>query len=177
MMPGAASHMALTGGWLARKSPPKMVSSKCSQVESPSPLVLTAPLMPPCAHTECERRQGTKEKTSTSWPASASLMMLASPASPPPTTTKRISGTSDEGDERVQAQRRQQHAEDEAGVGRDALRARPGRHAPVDEEAPRAVGEVEARREHPDDVEDPGRDAEERLVQVTVHVLEGHEPF
>src|SRR5579871_1627005 len=57
--------------------------------ESPSPLVLTAPLMPPCAHTECERRQGTKEKTSTLWPASAILMTVINPASPPPTTMKR----------------------------------------------------------------------------------------
>ena len=59
MMPGAASHIALTGGWFARKSPPYTVSSKCSQGESPSPFVLTAPLMPPCAHTEWERLTGT----------------------------------------------------------------------------------------------------------------------
>src|ERR1051325_1669746 len=121
MMPGAASHIALTGGWLARKSPPYTVSSKCSQVESPSPFVLTAPLMPPCAHTECERRHGTNEKTSTSWPDSASLMMVASPARPPPTTTKRMSHPHDERVERVQPERRQHDAEREAGVGRPAL--------------------------------------------------------
>src|ERR1044072_1276587 len=62
-----------------------MVSSKCSQVESPSPLVLTAPLMPPCAQTECERFTGTTEKRSTSCPASAIFMAAAKPASPPPT--------------------------------------------------------------------------------------------
>src|SRR4029434_11110553 len=86
MIAGAISHMALAGGWLARKSPPYTVSSKCSQVESPSPLVFTAPLIPPCAHTECERFTGTTEKRSTLWPASAIFIAAAQPASPPPTT-------------------------------------------------------------------------------------------
>src|SRR5579859_2189173 len=63
-----------------------MVSSKCCQVESFSPLMLTAALMPPCAQTECERRTGTMEKRSTGTPASAILMAADSPASPPPTT-------------------------------------------------------------------------------------------
>src|ERR1043165_9307631 len=62
-----------------------MVSSKCSQVESPSPFVFTAPLMPPCAQTECERFTGTTEKSSTSCPASAIFIAAASPARPPPT--------------------------------------------------------------------------------------------
>src|SRR6185503_15712100 len=62
-----------------------MVSSKCSQVESPSPLVLTAPLMPPCAQTECERFTGTTEKRSTACPPSAILIAAARPARPPPT--------------------------------------------------------------------------------------------
>src|SRR5713226_6314990 len=78
--------MALAGGWFARKSPPYTVSSKCSQVESPSPFVLTAPLMPPCAQTECERFTGTTENRSTACPASAIFIAAASPASPPPTT-------------------------------------------------------------------------------------------
>src|ERR1043166_8309937 len=86
MIAGAISHMALAGGWLARKSPPYTVSSKCSQVESPSPFVFTAPLMPPCAQTECERLTGTTENRSTSCPASAIFMVAASPARPPPTT-------------------------------------------------------------------------------------------
>src|SRR6266705_5485604 len=85
MIAGAISHIALAGGWFARKSPPYTVSSKCSQVESPSPLVLTAPLMPPCAQTECERLTGTTEKRSTSCPASAIFIAAANPASPPPT--------------------------------------------------------------------------------------------
>src|SRR3954471_8259474 len=63
-----------------------MVSSKCFQVESPSPLRFFAALMPPCAQTECERFTGTMEKRSTCPPASAILMTAASPASPPPTT-------------------------------------------------------------------------------------------
>src|SRR5260370_39470340 len=77
--------MALAGGWFARKSPPYTVSSKCSQVESPSPLVLTAPLMPPCAQTEPERFTGTTENSSTACPASAIFIAAANPANPPPT--------------------------------------------------------------------------------------------
>src|SRR5690606_41932122 len=63
-----------------------MVSSKWIQGESPSPLVLTAPLMPPCAHTEWERLTGTMENRSTRPPASATLIVAIKPASPPPTT-------------------------------------------------------------------------------------------
>src|SRR5215831_8013175 len=181
MMPGAASHMALTGGWLARKSPPYTVSSKCSQVESPSPLVLTAPLMPPCAHTECERRQGTNEKTSTSCPASASLMMAASPARPPPTTMKRCLAMSlsdgDECEEGVQPEEREDDADPRAEEGRQPLGAWTDRDSPVNEESPEPVGEMEARAEDADDVEDPRGHAEERLVQVAVHVIVGDEPL
>src|SRR5580704_3130328 len=86
MIPGAASHMSLKGGWFARKSPPKTVSSKCFHVESPSPFRFLAALMPPCAHTECERLTGTMENRSTSPPISAILITAANPASPPPTT-------------------------------------------------------------------------------------------
>src|SRR5215813_7191787 len=63
-----------------------MVSSKCCQVVSPSPFRFLAALIPPCAHTECDRFTGTIEKRSTLPPASAILMTAASPASPPPTT-------------------------------------------------------------------------------------------
>src|SRR5215831_11206604 len=72
---------------------------------SPSPLVLTAPLMPPCAQTEWLRFTGTVEKTSTFLPASASLMTVISPASPPPTTMYRsaILGASDRGSHSAQA--------------------------------------------------------------------------
>src|SRR3974390_152134 len=63
-----------------------MVSSKCCQVESPSPFRFLAALIPPWAHTECERFTGTIEKRSTSPPISAILMTAASPARPPPTT-------------------------------------------------------------------------------------------
>src|SRR5438067_112840 len=48
-----------------------MVSSKWMSGESPSPLMFTAPLMPPWAHTEWERFTGTTEKRSTGYPASA----------------------------------------------------------------------------------------------------------
>src|ERR1039457_7690843 len=63
-----------------------MVSSKWIQVESPSPFRFLAALMPPCAHTECERFTGTMENRSTSPPISAILMTAARPARPPPTT-------------------------------------------------------------------------------------------
>src|SRR5580658_1182173 len=63
-----------------------MVSSKCCAVVSPSPFKFLAALMPPCAHTECERFTGTIENRSTVPPASAILITAASPASPPPTT-------------------------------------------------------------------------------------------
>src|SRR6266496_4738699 len=63
-----------------------MLSSKCCQVESPSPFKFLAALMPPCAQTECERFTGTIENRSTSPPISAILMTAARPASPPPTT-------------------------------------------------------------------------------------------
>src|ERR1700757_2699892 len=64
-----------------------MVSSKCCQVESPSPLRFFAALMPPCAHTECERLTGTIENRSTLPPISAILITAARPARPPPITT------------------------------------------------------------------------------------------
>src|SRR5262249_57386182 len=89
MMPGPASHIAFTGGWLARKSPPYTVSSKWRHGESPSPFQFTAALIPPCAHTECERFTGTIEKRSTGTPASAILMVVINPARPPPTTISR----------------------------------------------------------------------------------------
>src|SRR3954467_13864639 len=84
MIPGAASHISLMGGWLPRKSPPYTVSSKCFQVESPSPFKFLAALMPPCAHTECERFTGTIENRSTCPPISAILMTALNPATPPP---------------------------------------------------------------------------------------------
>src|ERR1700746_3163371 len=63
-----------------------MVSSKCCQVESPSPLRFLAALIPPCAQTEWERFTGTMENRSHWPPISAILMTAARPASPPPTT-------------------------------------------------------------------------------------------
>src|SRR5579863_4192254 len=63
-----------------------MVSSKCWAVVSPSPFRFFAALMPPCAHTECDRLTGTIENRSTWPPISAILMTAASPANPPPTT-------------------------------------------------------------------------------------------
>src|ERR1700758_3325188 len=63
-----------------------MVSSKCCQVESPSPLRFFAALIPPCAHTECERLTGTIENRPTLPPISAILITAARPASPPPMT-------------------------------------------------------------------------------------------
>src|SRR5580692_3167699 len=63
-----------------------MVSSKCFQVESPSPFRFFAALIPPWAQTECERFTGTMENRSTCPPISAILITAASPARPPPIT-------------------------------------------------------------------------------------------
>src|SRR4029453_3888824 len=63
-----------------------MVSSKCCQVESPSPFRFFAALIPPCAQTECERFTGTIENRSTLPPISAILITAARPARPPPIT-------------------------------------------------------------------------------------------
>src|SRR5438270_13519337 len=66
-----------------------MVSSKCCAVVSPSPFRFFAALMPPCAHTECDRFTGTIENRSTLPPASAILITAERPARPPPTTMMR----------------------------------------------------------------------------------------
>ena len=57
--------------------------------ESPSPLILTAPLMPPWAQTECERFTGRNETSKTDIPSSAIFMVAANPAKPPPITITR----------------------------------------------------------------------------------------
>src|ERR687883_516819 len=158
--------MALAGGWFARKSPPYTVWSKCSQVESPSPLVLTAPLMPPCAQTECERLTGTTEKRSTECPASAIFIAAASPASPPPTIATRMpvfamsvkntseeSAGAEEGDLRVDADGEQQQADGDAGVARQTLRALADDDAPVHREEPDAVRQMPHGRKYADDVD------------------------
>src|SRR5579872_17552 len=64
-----------------------MVSSKCFQEESPSPFRFLAALIPPWAHTECDRFTGTIENRSTCPPISAILITAARPARPPPITT------------------------------------------------------------------------------------------
>ena len=51
--------------------------------------MFTAPLMPPCAQTECERLTGKNDTTSTDMPSSAIFMVAASPANPPPITITR----------------------------------------------------------------------------------------
>src|SRR6202022_112878 len=91
MICGAAWHMPLTGGCSARKSPPFRVSLTWISGESPSPLVLTAPLIPPCAQTEWLRLTGTTEKRSTDMPISAARTVAIRPASPPPTIKTRWS--------------------------------------------------------------------------------------
>src|SRR5215470_14275053 len=69
-----------------------MVSSKWISGESPSPFVLTAPLIPPWAQTEWLRLTGTTEKRSTAAPISAARTVAIRPASPPPTMTMRSLG-------------------------------------------------------------------------------------
>src|ERR1044071_2414462 len=168
MMEGAISHMALTGGWSARKSPPYTVSSKCFQGESPSPFVLTAPLMPPCAQTECERLTGTTEKRSTECPASAIFIAAARPARPPPTIATRMplfamlcesyqseeSAVPPEGHLRVDADGEEQKPEGDAGVARVALRALADDDAPVHREEPQPVRQMPHRRRDADEVDE-----------------------
>src|SRR5512147_1287530 len=107
--------------------------------ESPSPLMLTAPLMPPCAHTEWERFTGTKEMRLTSWPASASLIVAISPARPPPTTMNFCfampaplvpAPVCEESQQRVDPHAGHDDAHGGARVQRETLRVAPGGDAP-----------------------------------------------
>src|SRR5512136_2635983 len=133
--------------------------------ESPSPLVLTAPLMPPCAHTEWLRLTGTIENRSTPVPSSAARIAVIRPARPPPTTMMRCFGSDTrwktlqpEGRNRPNAEHRK-HDEDENGhVGHAPLRRRRHRNSPDDRERPDPVGQMKRRREDAQNVEgeDPG---------------------
>src|SRR5216683_8124083 len=104
--------------------------------ESPSPLVLTAPLMPPCAQTEWLRLTATTEKRSTPIPISAARMAVMRPARPPPTTTTRCSLTrSPSQPERLDGPDTEKREDDEDGRGdvhHAALRPRPHRQPPDD---------------------------------------------
>src|ERR1044071_9272987 len=172
MIDGAISHMALAGGWFARKSPPYTVSSKCSQVESPSPFVFTAPLMPPCAQTECERFTGTTENRSTSWPASAIFIAAARPARPPPpiailigvaivyTTlqnSRNQSTRTNESTRGVNADRQQQQTNRDACVTCQTLRAFADGDSPINHEQPNAVRQVPNCRGNSNHVNDENR--------------------
>src|SRR5437016_9785104 len=130
-----------------------MVSSKCSQVESPSPLVLTAPLMPPCAQTECERFTGTTENRSTEWPASAIFIAAASPASLPPTTAILIPAISSKNSSQqssrmnesycgINADRQKENPKGNAGITGKTLRALADNDSPINQEEPNAVRQV-----------------------------------
>ena len=83
---GAASVIALTGGWFAKNLHRILYRQNESMVNLLHLLVFTAPLIPPWAHTECERLTGTIENKSTCAPCSAALIVDISPARPPPTT-------------------------------------------------------------------------------------------
>src|SRR5579864_1882636 len=196
MMPGAASHISFTGGWLARKSPPYTVSSKCCQVESPSPLRFFAALMPPWAHTECERLTGTMENRSTCPPISAILMTAERPASPPPTTmifglvAIKISGPGRPGLRnlccRAQVRRRrhlrrgqkrhhrhrsyhnEHHRHQQAHHAKFAPRVLPGEKAPLGGEQPQAIAEVPRGRDDAHEVKRhcPG------MVELVLHLPE-----
>src|SRR5437764_6798726 len=154
-----------------------MVSSKCFQVESPSPLRFLAALMPPCAHTECERLTGTMENRSTCPPISAILMTAESPASPPPTTmmrgaamlscplhyrmargniaghTRKILETRVEGVEAGNADHGQNHEECQAEAEQSLLRLVANHNPPLCAEQPDAVSEVPRGRDQTDYVE------------------------
>ena len=91
MILGAALAISSTGGWSARKSPPRAVSSKCSHSLYPCWRAMSLQaLIPPWAQTLWLRLTGTIEKRSTLIPSSANLIVQAKPASPPPTTMTRF---------------------------------------------------------------------------------------
>ena len=77
MMPGAASHMSLMGGWFPRKSPPLTVSSML-----PGRFAFALPIFcgidSPRAR-QCDRFTGRMENGSTFAPISAVLMTAANP--------------------------------------------------------------------------------------------------
>src|SRR3954469_11834652 len=150
------------GGCSARKSPPFTESTKWISGESPSPLVFTAPLMPPCAHTECERRQGTNENTSHSCPASQILMTVMRPARPPPTTMNlgfSAVAIFPSGRHLVKSHQRrirdrqERRADQAAHQTRPALRARADGQPPMDAGVPQAVGEVVDGAGHADEID------------------------
>src|SRR5277367_5977042 len=143
-----------------------MVSSKCAQVESPSPLRFLAALIPPCAQTECERFTGTMENRSTCPPISAILITAARPARPPPITVilgavillvfqsvygggerdlSRAGRLDRRSQERIHGHRTHAHEQQsycQADVTKAAARLITGRDAPLGREQPQAVSEV-----------------------------------
>src|ERR1700730_7287831 len=144
-----------------------MVSSKCFQVESPSPFKFFAALMPPCAQTECERFTGTIENRSTGTPDSATRIAAISPARPPPTiiifgflirgvslgispqrkpAVMQAKSYSDTGN-------RQSYADSGGEIASGPLRPYTHRDAPLAGEIPKAVAEMEGGRRDSDDVE------------------------
>src|SRR5215831_19003373 len=147
----------------ARKSPPRSVSLTWMSGWSPSPLVFTAPLMPPCAQTECERLTGTMERRSTLWPASQSLMTVIRPASPPPTTVNLCSamgvlprsgdGAEAHPEEDAQRAHREGDEEQPGEQGHAPLGQPPHGDAPGPAESLQAVGEVPDGAERSEDVE------------------------
>src|ERR1700719_3057807 len=158
-----------------------MVSSKCCQVESPSPFRFLAALIPPCAHTECERFTGTIENRSTLAPISAILMTAASPARPPPTTMilgiaillhrpsvagsrvacvhnvsgrpRRLLEPLPERVETDQTYDAQQHEQCQAHTQKPLLCLVAGDDAPLRGEQPDPVGEMPRGGDQPDNVE------------------------
>src|ERR1700675_502343 len=143
-----------------------MVSSKCFQVESPSPFKFLAALMPPCAQTECDRFTGTMEKRSTGVPDSATRIAAISPARPP--TTIMILGvliravSLDVRPEREpvivkskgnrDAHESQNHGNGGSQPRSCALRARSYRNAPLAGEIPQAISQMKGRRGNADKV-------------------------
>src|SRR6476646_9298083 len=122
--------------------------------ESPSPFVLTAPLIPPCAQTEWLRLTGTIEKRSTPIPISAARTAVMRPARPPPTMMIRSfsaisTALQPERLDAPDADVRQDQEDDRRDVHHPPLRLRADRQAPDDRERPDTVGEVVRGRENP----------------------------
>src|SRR5512132_1758773 len=119
--------------------------------ESPSPFVLTAPLIPPCAQTEWLRLTGTIEKRSTPIPISAARTAVMSPARPPPTMMIRsfsaMRSLQAEGLDPPDTDIRENEKDGGRDVQHAALRLRSDRQPPHDREGPDAVGQMKCGRE------------------------------
>ena len=138
-----------------------MVSWKWCSGESPSPMVLIAPLIPPWAQAECDLFGGTSENTLTAAPFSTALIVAIKPADPPPITIMfgllicsppYRNATS----EFTPTMAITKNATDADNAG-DPLASRTHGYPPSNAECEKPVGEMKNCRQRPDDVKKKNR--------------------